>query len=157
MAVNVWQVGRAEVEQALREGAVTKVAASRELAEGMLDQARGALASAEASVDISVESAFTLLYDAGRLAMAAVLVNQGLKTRGEGAHATVIDLVLAQTEPPKQEAFRAMRWMRPLRNDTQYPNPDRPRAARDDYDDAHEHVPEIIDRATKLVAVMPPF
>jgi len=146
VAVNVWQVGRAEVEQALREGA-----------EGMLDQARGALASAEASVDISVESAFTLLYDAGRLAMAAVLVNQGLKTRGEGAHATVIDLVLAQTEPPKQEAFRAMRWMRPLRNDTQYPNPDRPRAARDDYDDAHEHVPEIIDRATKLVAVMPPF
>jgi hypothetical protein len=29
------------------------------------------------------------------------------------------------------------------------------RSARDDYDDAHEHVPEIIDRAAKLVAVMP--
>ncbi len=157
MAVNVWNKGRAEVEQAIQSGSVTRVSASRDLAEEMLVQARGALASAEASVDISVESAFNLLYDAGRLAMSAVLVNQGLKTRGEGSHATVIDLVIAQTEPPKQEAFRAMKWMRLLRNDTQYPNPERPRAARDDYDDAHQHVPEIIIRAEQLIKVMPPF
>lgn len=136
---------------------VTKVSASRDLANEMIKQAEGTLAAAEAVVDISVESAFNLLYDAGRLAMSAVLVNQGLKTRGEGAHATVIDIVIAQTEPPRQEAFRAMRWMRPVRNDTQYPNPERSRAARDDYDDAHKHVPVIIERAKVLIENMPPF
>ncbi|MBF4582191.1 HEPN domain-containing protein [Curtobacterium sp. VKM Ac-2865] len=157
MAPNVWALGRAEVEQALRNGTLTRVDASRDLAEAMLEQARGAFSAAEMVTDVSVESAFNLLYDAARLALSAVLVNQGLKTRGEGAHAAVVDLVIAQTEPPRQEALRAVKWMRSVRNDTQYPNPDRPVASRDDFDDAVRHVPTVIERAGMLVQHMPPF
>jgi hypothetical protein len=123
VAPNVWALGRAEVEQALRNGTLTRVDASRDLAEAMLEQARGAFSAAEMVTDVSVESAFNLLYDAARLALSAVLVNQGLKTRGEGAHAAVVDLVIAQTEPPRQEAFRAVKWMRSVRNAHPVPEP----------------------------------
>ena len=47
--------------------------------------------------------------------------------------------------------------MRRLRNDTQYPDIDRPSASGNDVDQAIPAAKAIVDRATRLVEVMPPY
>jgi len=69
----------------------------------------------------------------------------------------LLDVVLAQTEPPKQQEFREFSWMRRLRNDTQYPYIDRPSATSDDLAQAVVAAKAIVDRAELLAAHMPPF
>lgn len=131
-----WERGRAEIDELIRQGRLTRVIANREL-----DPA----------------GAFTLAYDAARLALAAVLVNQGLRPRGEGAHAVLLDAAIAQLEPPRQTEIREFDWMRRLRNDTQYPNIDRPSASVDDVDQAVSAAWAIVDRAAQLIEAMPPY
>ena len=84
-------------------------------------------------------------------------VIEGLRPRGDGAHALALEAVLAQTEPPKQREFREFSWMRKLRNDTQYPDLEHPTAATNDLAQAIPAAEAIISRAELLVAHMPPF
>ncbi|MDR2381095.1 MAG: HEPN domain-containing protein [Bifidobacteriaceae bacterium] len=106
--------------------------ANRELAELYLTQGRAHLGAAALIEASDVAGAFSLAYDAARLALAAILVNQGLRPSGEGAHAVLLEAVLAQLEPPRQAEFRQFSWMRRLRNDTQYPEADKPVAGSED-------------------------
>ena len=152
-----WEQGRAVVEAMLADGRLTRVQASRDLAAQYVQMARSRLAAVSRIQDEEPAGAFALAYDAARFGLAAVLINQGLRPRGEGAHAVLLDVVLAQTEPPKQHQFREFSWMRRLRNDTQYPDIDRPVATSDDLAQAVPAVQAIIDRAEALVAHMPPF
>lgn len=152
-----WEVGRAEIDQLIAQGRLTPVQASRELAEEYLDRATKHLTAAQAIHDIDAAGAFNLTYDAARLAMAAILINQGLRPRGEGAHAVLLEVALVQLEPPRQEELREFDWMRKLRNDTQYPDVDRAAAGIDDFNEALPAAQRIVDRATKIVAVMPPY
>lgn len=152
-----WEQGRIEVEQLLTQGRLTPVQASRDLAEEYIATARQRLTAVEAIRVIDPSGAFVLTYDAARLALAAILINQGLRPRGEGAHALLLDVVLAQLEPPRQTEFREFTWMRRLRNDTQYPDPDRPTATTDDLDQALPAARAIIDRTQTLIPHMPAF
>lgn len=155
--IHRWDRGRAEVDRLIAESRLTRVAANRELADHHIAQARGHLAAAAAIVAIDAPGAFTLAYDSARLSLAAVLINQGLRPRGEGAHAVLLEAVLAQTEPPRQAEFREFDWMRRLRNDTQYPDTDRPTAATDDVAQAIPAAQQILQRAVILIDNMPPY
>lgn len=155
--VSRWERGRADVDQLLAQARLTRVEPNRELADSYLDQARAHLTAASAVTDLDAAGAFVLAYDAARLSLAAILINQGLRPRGEGAHAVLLDAVLAQLEPPRQQAFREFDWMRRLRNDTQYPNADRPTAVSDDVAQAIPAAEAILERAAVLLDHMPAY
>ena len=155
--INRWDRGRAEIDQLIHQGRLTRVAANRDLAASHLTQANTHLAAAATLRDLDPAGAFTLAYDAARLALAALLVNQGLRPRGAGAHAVLHEAAIAQLEPPRQPEIREFGWMRRLRNDTQYPDIDRPSASGNDVDQAIPAAKAIVDRATRLVEVMPPY
>ena len=155
--MNRWERGRGEIDQLIQQGRLTRVAADRALAESHLTQARTHLAAAVTLRDLDPAGAFTLAYDAARLALAALLVNQGLRPRGEGAHAVLLQAAIAQLEPPRQAEIREFDWMRRLRNDTQYPDTDRLSASADDVDQAIPSAQAIVDRIAQLVEVMPPY
>jgi len=152
-----WEKGRPDVDKLINDGRITRVVANRELAGNYLTQARNHLAAAAVVRELDAAGAFTLCYDAARQALAAVLVNQGLKPRGLGSHAVLLDVVIAQLEPPRQEEIRAFDWMRRLRNDTQYPNPDSASAAIDDVDQAIPAARAIVDRVAQVLDLMPPY
>jgi hypothetical protein len=152
-----WERGRAEVDRLIARGQVTPVQANRDLADEYLATASLRLRAVAAIRDIDPAGAFVLTYDAARLALAAVLVNQGLRPRGEGAHAVLLEVALAQLEPPRQAELREFAWMRRVRNDTQYPDLDRRSASPDDLAQAIPAVAAMIDRARALVDHMPPY
>lgn len=152
-----WEQGRTQVDELIVAQRLTRVAANRELADTYLRQARAHLEFASRGVDADPAGAFSLAYDAARLSLAAILINQGLRPRGEGAHAVLLEAVLAQTEPPRQSEFREFNWMRRLRNDTQYPDVDRPTAAADDVAQAIPAARAIVERAAHLLDHMPTY
>jgi hypothetical protein len=78
-----WERGRAEIDQLSQQGRLTRVTANRELAISHLTQANTHLLAAATLRDLDPAGAFTLAYDAARFALAGILVNQGLKPRGD--------------------------------------------------------------------------
>lgn len=155
--IDRWDRGRAEIDRLIDRSRLTRVVANRGLAEAHLVQARTHLTAAATLRDLDPAGAFTLTYDAARLALAAILVNQGLKPRGEGAHAVLLEVAIAQLEPPRQSEMREFDWMRRLRNDTQYPDIGRASATVDDVDQAIPAAQAIVDRAARLIELMPPY
>lgn len=155
--VSRWEQGRAEVEALLAAGNLTPVRASSEQAEGYLDAARRRLRAVELIAEVDPAGAFVCAYDAARLALAALLVHQGLRPRGEGAHAVLLEVALAQLEPPRQPALREFGWMRRLRNDTQYPDPERLPAGPEDLRQAIPAAAAIIERVQVLLPHLPPW
>lgn len=114
-----WERGRAEIDELIRQGRLTRVIANRDLAKSHLAQA-----------DTHLTAAATL---------------------------RELDAAIAQLEPPRQTEIREFDWMRRLRNDTQYPNIDRPSASVDDVDQAVSAAWAIVDRAAQLIEAMPPY
>lgn len=157
MSINRWAQGRAVVDDLLKRGQLERVAASRDLADLMIDQAVKHLESARLLAPVDTAGAFQLAYDAARKALAAVLANQGLRARGAGAHATLYEAVRAQLHPPLGRDLEPFGWMRPLRNDTEYPSLDRPVATADDVEEATAAAAVIIQRASKVLGSMPVY
>ena len=152
-----WEQGRGVVDVLLSRGRLTRVTPNRDLAVTLLDQARAHLASGAAVVDNDPAGAFALVYDGARKALTAILANQGLRAGGDGAHAVLLDVVMAQLDPPLAATFRPFSWMRPLRNHTQYPAPERPTAQVDDVTEAIPAAQAMVDAATKLLDQMPSY
>jgi hypothetical protein len=152
-----WEQGRTEIDELLRQARLQRVPANAGLAAHYLGLGRDHLVAADMVKHVDAPGAFVLSYDAARLALAAILIVQGLRARGEGAHLTVFQAVLAQCEPPRQKEFREFQWMRRLRNDTTYPDFRRALASEDDVDQALEASEEIIARSQALIRVLPPY
>jgi hypothetical protein len=78
-----------------------------------MNQARLDLSSARILIDTNPIGAFMLAYDATRKALTAILANQGLRPiASEGGHAVLLDVVLAQLDPPLGDDLREFDWMR---------------------------------------------
>jgi hypothetical protein len=152
-----WEQGRAEIDELLRQAKLQRVPSNADLAAHYLALGRDHLVAANMVKHVDAPGAFALSYDAARLALAAVLIVQGLRARGEGAHLTVFQVVLAQCEPPRQSEFREFQWMRRLRNDTAYPDFRGALATEEDVRQASHASAQIITRAEALVGVMPPY
>lgn len=69
----------------------------------------------------------------------------------------LLEVAIAQLEPPRQTEIREFDWMRRLRNDTQYPDVGRPCATIDDVDQAIPAARAIVNRAARLIDVMPAY
>lgn len=107
-----WQPGREVIDRLLQESRLTRVAANRALAEDYLRQARQHLVSAQELHASDPEGAFQLAYDAARKALAAILVNQGLRASGEGSHVTIHQAVSAQLGPSHESLIGQFGWIR---------------------------------------------
>jgi hypothetical protein len=133
------------------------VAPNAELATRLIEQGRAHLTSAGTVVDTDPTGAFVLAYDGARKALAAILVNQGLRAGGDGSHAVLLDVVLAQLDPPLGAIFKPFTWMRPLRNHTEYPSPDYPVAQPVDVAEAIPAAAKMIDVAATVIGQMPTY
>lgn len=118
-----WPVGRDVVRSLLESGRLRRVRADREHAARELGMADEHLDSAVEQVDVRPRVAFLAAYDAARLALSALLVDQGLRaTPGDSGHHVLGEVATAQLGRVPYGRFDAMRRMR---NASAYPDPER--------------------------------
>lgn len=64
-------------------------------------------------------SAYQVAYDAARKALTALLNSRGLRTKGLGAHATLIE-VATELDPESAKSFERLDRLRRTRNESEY-------------------------------------
>jgi HEPN domain len=117
-----WNQGRADIDRLLADGELQRVPANREHADQLIAQARKDLASAELLREANPKRAYESLYDAARMALTAVLENEGLRPTSRGGHIAPYNAVTAQLEPPMGAVLRPFDRMRRTRNRSEYPS-----------------------------------
>jgi len=117
-----WNQGRAEVDKLIAAGELQRVPPNREHADQLLAQARKDLGSAELLRDNNPKRAYESLYDAARMALTAVLENEGLRPTSHGGHIAPYTAVTAQLDPPMGTVLRPFDRMRRTRNRSEYPS-----------------------------------
>lgn len=152
-----WERGRDIIDGFIQQKAITQVPANRELADEYIRQAEAHLASASTIKASDAVGAFQLTYDAARKALAAILVNQGLRVRGEGGHSVLYEAVYAQLVPPMGDVLSDFSWMRPLRNKSEYPNAGEVPPSLSDVEEAEPAAQSIIDVAKRVLDNMPAY
>lgn len=152
-----WEQGRATIDALVAERRLERVAPSRDVADLLLEQSRQHLATAAAVAERDPTAAFQVAYDAARKALAAILANQGLRPRGEGAHAVLLTVALAQLDPPMGRDLRHFDWLRRTRNGAEYPLPDTPPVTVDDVKDALPLAQVIVAIAERVIPSMPVY
>lgn len=152
-----WEQGRAIVDSLLQARRLERVPANRDLAGEYIHQAKAHLATSLLASGSDPVGEFQLAYDAARKALASILINQGLRPTSLGGHIAVYDAVLAQLDPPLGDVFRPFGWMRPLRNDSEYPSTDRPVASGDDAAAGRAAAQLMVERAERLLELMPVY
>jgi hypothetical protein len=152
--VNRWEQGRATVDDLIQRREVEKVPASAEHAQAELAQARQHLASAKLLVDVDPVGAYSLAYDAARKALAAVLMNQGLRATSRGGHVAVYETVKAQLDPPLGGVLRPFSRMRIRRNESEYRSAEAPAITPEEVSGDLPKAQAIIDLAEKAMPHM---
>ena len=152
-----WEQGRTTIDALLADRRLERVAPSRELADTLLDQAHRHLETAAGNVESDPTGCFQLSYDAARKALAAILANQGLRSRGDGAHAVLLTAALAQLDPPMGRELRQFDWLRRTRNSAEYPMPETPPITPGDATDALPLAQAIVAIAERVVPNMPVY
>ena len=117
-----WNQGRTEIDKLIADGELQRVPPNREHADQLLVQSRKDLASAELLLDSNPKRAYESLYDAARMALTAVLKNEGLRPTSRGGHIAPYSAVIAQLDPPMGAILRPFDRMRRTRNRSEYPS-----------------------------------
>jgi hypothetical protein len=155
MTIPRWEQGRATIEQMLRAGQLEQVPPSREQADRLIAQSQDNLQSACDVAARNAPAAYTLLYDAARWALTAVLHNQGLRPTRLGGHVAAGDAVLAQLDPPQGAVLRPFARMRRLRHDVEYPSATSVWATADDVAEDLPKAAAIVDVCEAVLEHMP--
>jgi len=150
-----WAQGREVIDELLAHGGLEKVPANRDLAHSYLEQAAAHLRTSAAAGGSDPIGEFQLAYDAARKASASLLIVQGLRPTSRGGHIALHQAVMAQFEPPLGAIFREFAWMRPLRNDSEYPSADRPVATADDAEAGRSAAHKMLDAASRILDQLP--
>jgi len=95
-----WDQGRDVIDAMLKAGELQHVSASRDRANLLLSQADAHLATARRVAADDPEGAFSLVYDAARKALVALLENEGLRPTSRAGHHGTYLAVKAQLDPP---------------------------------------------------------
>ena len=143
------------IDQMLARGQITRVAPNRAQSDQLLTHAEAHLRSAQMLRDADTAGAFVLAYDAARKALTAILLNQGLKPRGEGAHALLAEAVGSQMASALD--LSGFGWMRTTRNATEYGSDRHPSATVADVDEAVDIATTIHYRARVVMDHMYPY
>lgn len=153
-----WEQGRAVVDRLVAQERLQKVAPSRELADVMIARAQTHLKTAAATAASDPTAAFQTAYDGARKALAAVLANQGLRvSTALGAHATLLEVCMAQLDPPMGRTLMHFDWMRRTRNSAEYPELDVPEIDEADVADAIRLGGDIVALAAQVLDAMPVY
>lgn len=109
--------------------------------------------TAQLAAAVDPEGAFQLLYDSARKALQAVLFTKGLRVRRppRGNHYTYV--LVSRTNLVDQEVWRPLNWMRELRNETEYWQPDSIAAKYEDVIQALAFVSKMLEDATRRLEV----
>jgi len=134
-----------------------RVPASREHADRLIRQARRHLVSAHDISDDDPAGGYTLVYDAARKALTAVLENQGLRPTTRGGHLAVYEAARAQLDPPMGQVLRPFDRMRRQRHDVEYPPTDAPQISADDVREDAAEARAIVDLSERVLDQMSPF
>lgn len=109
------------IRQLISTGSLQKVSPSLDAAAALLDVAIKHLNSAAVVAESDPDGAYTLVYDAARKSLVAVLQAQGLRATSKGGHYAIQEAIAAQfTKPPPSEAFRSYARLRRTRNQVEY-------------------------------------
>jgi hypothetical protein len=152
-----WAQGADEIQTLIERGELELVEPSEEHAELLMAQAGGHLAAAEPLAAVHPPSAFTLLYDAARKAMAAVLARQGIRATAHGGHIAVQDAIEAQLGPNVRVVVRPFRTLRRRRNQSEYPSLDDPPITEDETRDALGDARDIVTAMQQFLPRVGPF
>ena len=149
----------AVVEGMIASGQLAKVAADSALAEAILDKARGRLRSVQRALDAKdLGECAAPLWDATRLACAAILQAQGLRTQGEGHHINTINAVREQYDHLLGGLLKPANRLRDQRRDDEYPIAVAQQELNaDDIKQDLEHVTQLVDAASLLIPLVPVY
>jgi hypothetical protein len=134
-----------------------RVPASRDHADRLIRQARRHLVSADEISDGDPAGGYTLVYDAARKALTAMLENQGLRPTTRGGHLAVYEAARAQLDPPMGQVLRPFDRMRRQRHDVEYPPTDAPQISPEDVREDVAKAAAIIDLSERVLDQMSPF
>ena len=149
-----WVTGALVVRRLIEENRLAQVVPDLELAARQLRHAHQSLDAAREQAERFPMPAFTSVYDASRLALAALLEHQGLRARADGSHLTVEETVTAQIGPALGRKFRALRL---LRHSTEYPSPGDTDITVDDVREALQLTETLLPAVERLMTQMGVF
>lgn len=152
-----WNQGRATIEKLIADGELQRVPPGREHADQLIAQARKDLASAELLRGSNPRRAYESLYDAARMALTAVLENQGLRPTSRGGHIAPHAAVAAQLAPPMGAVLRPFDRMRRTRNRSEYPSFTTPEVTADNVTADLPAATAIVDTCEGVLDQMPPY
>jgi hypothetical protein len=151
-----WPTGIHDITRLIATGALQKVSPSVDSANGFLNAAAKHLESAAQLAHPDPDGAYTLLYDAARKSLAAVLQAQGLRATSAGGHYAVQQAIAAQfTKPPPRDAFRPFGRLRRTRNQIEYDDISAVTTA--DVEADLTTVRTLYTMARQLIPILPPF
>jgi hypothetical protein len=149
--------GRATIDRLIADGELQRVPPSREHAGQLLAQTRKDLASAELLRDNNPKRAYESLCDAARMALTAVLENQGLRPTSRGGHIAPYSAVVAQLDPPMGTVLRPFDRMRRTRNRSEYPSFTTPEVTADNVTTDLSAATAIVETCANVLGEMSPF
>jgi hypothetical protein len=152
-----WDQGRDVIDRMLATSELQQVPASREHADRLILQARKHLTSADEICEDDPAGGYTLVYDAARKALTAVLENQGLRPTTRGGHLAVFEASRAQLDPPMGQVLRPFDRMRRQRHQVEYPPTDAPQISADDVREDATKAADIVGLSERILDQMSPF
>jgi YD repeat-containing protein len=151
-----WPTGIETIKALLASNSLQKVSPSKDAATAYLAAAAKHLDSGLLVAAFDADGAYTLLYDAARKSLAAVLQAQGLRSTSKGGHYAIQEAIAAQfTKPPPRDAFRSFGRLRRARNQIEYD--DISSITAEDVRADAEVVRSLHAMAVQLVNVLPVF
>ena len=141
----------AVVRQLLAQRKIDVVEPGAAEATRQFEEALAHLKSAQAILENDAAGSFQLTYDAARKALQAVLLASGLRVASppRGNHYVFIEL--AESGMLIDPAWSNLRWMRELRNSTEYPAVDQLTAQLEDAKQAIFAVEAMVKEAGRLL------
>ncbi|MDR0960112.1 MAG: HEPN domain-containing protein [Propionibacteriaceae bacterium] len=151
--IPVWDPNRSGIDYLVEQNRLSRVPTNQEHAQRLLSQAETNVLSARTihGTGTNPAGAFTLCYDASRMALTAVLAAQGLRPmEGRGSHLVIEDALRPQF-PQNKQTINRFTWLRETRHTVEYPDFDSPSVTDDDVTLALEYTDEIISLAHRFL------
>lgn len=152
-----WNQGRSTIDKLIADGELQRVPPSREHADQLLAQARKDLASAELLSISNPKRAYESLYDAARMALTAVLENEGLRPTSRSGHIAPYAAVSAQLDPPMGAVLKPFDRMRRTRNRAECPSFTTPEVTADNVTADLPAAAAIVQTGESVLDEMSPF
>ncbi|MCL2784339.1 MAG: HEPN domain-containing protein [Propionibacteriaceae bacterium] len=152
-----WEQGRPVIEAMIKTGELQLVPASKLRADQLLLQANAHVTTALQVASSDPEGAYSLVYDAARKALVALLENQGLRPTSRAGHHGTYLAVRSQLDPPLGKQLRPFERLRRRRNEIEYPDFESPSVTSEDIIEDAQAAQTLIDLVSRVYNEMSPY